>query len=211
MKRSILFRLLLVVLLSSSLVSIRAQENKGQEISEKQTAVQTSTANEIVLDNVDVSKEGNQTKKLKKIAKLRNPKWLLIDGDRGIFKDDKSSYVASNALDSRLQTSGRLVSKSRSQFVLGNTGINKSSTLDYSRIEKRITQVALLQPELKMVEIEVSKNCSGYNDIQYLLLNETDLQLVRSVNTIEGFLNNNIVSHPSVNRKIIAINETLCK
>lgn len=172
---------------------------------------QDTPTKEIALDNVDVTKDKHETKKIKKIAKLRKAKWLTIEGDKGVFKDDKSSYVAVNSLSSRLNNSGRFVSKSRSQFVLGNTGINKSSTPGYAQIEKRITQVALLHPEVKRLEIEIVKNCNSFRDTQYLFLDETDLKLVRSMNTIDGFLKNNVVSHPSVNRKIQAINETLCK
>jgi len=165
---------------------------------------------EISLSEVALTSKKWSKKDQRRIQKLQNPKWLEVLGTKGFFTDNKSAYVATNSFESRQYNSGRLVSQSREKFVYNNVGINRNYEYDYARLEKRIIQLALFRPEIKDLEIKIESNCEGYQDIQYLILLERDLVLLRQVNSVQRFLNNVVVSDPTVIRKIHVITKELC-
>ncbi len=165
---------------------------------------------EISLSEVALTSKKWSKKDQRRIQKLQNPKWLEVLGTKGFFTDNKSAYVATNSFESRQYNSGRLVSQSREKFVYNNVGINRNYEYDYARLEKRIIQLALFRPEIKDLEIKIESNCEGYQDIQYLILLERDLVLLRQVNSVQRFLNNVVVSDPTVIRKIQVITNELC-
>lgn len=165
---------------------------------------------EISLSEVALTSKKWSKKDQRRIQKLQNPKWLEVLGTKGFFTDNKSAYVATNSFESRQYNSGRLVSQSREKFVYNNVGINRNYEYDYARLEKRIIQLALFRPEIKDLEIKIESNCEGYQDIQYLILLERDLVLLRQVNSVQRFLNNVVVSDPTVIRKIQVITKELC-
>ena len=165
---------------------------------------------EISLSEVALTSKKWSKKDQRRIQKLQNPKWLEVLGTKGFFTDNKSAYVATNSFESRQYNSGRLVSQSREKFVYNNVGINRNYEYDYARLEKRIIQLALFRPEIKNLEIKIESNCEGYQDIQYLILLERDLVLLRQVNSVQRFLNNVVVSDPTVIRKIQVITKELC-
>lgn len=165
---------------------------------------------EISLTEVALTSKKWSKKDQRRIQKLQNPKWLEVLGTKGFFTDNKSAYVATNSFESRQYNSGRLVSQSREKFVYNNVGINRNYEYDYARLEKRIIQLALFRPEIKDLEIKIESNCEGYQDIQYLILLERDLVLLRQVNSVQRFLNNVVVSDPTVIRKIQVITKELC-
>ncbi|MDA0774151.1 MAG: hypothetical protein O2914_05770 [Bacteroidetes bacterium] len=165
---------------------------------------------EISLNEVALTSKKWSKKDQRRIQKLQNPKWLEVLGTKGFFTDNKSAYVATNSFESRQYNSGRLVSQSREKFVYNNVGINRNYEYDYARLEKRIIQLALFRPEIKDLEIKIESNCEGYQDIQYLILLERDLVLLRQVNSVQRFLNNVVVSDPTVIRKIQVITKELC-
>lgn len=165
---------------------------------------------EISLSEVALTSKKWSKKDQRRIQKLQNPKWLEVLGTKGFFTDNKSAYVATNSFESRHYNSGRLVSQSREKFVYNNVGINRNYEYDYARLEKRIIQLALFRPEIKDLEIKIESNCEGYQDIQYLILLERDLVLLRQVNSVQRFLNNVVVSDPTVIRKIQVITKELC-
>ena len=165
---------------------------------------------EISLSEVALTSKKWSKKDQRRIQKLQNPKWLEVLGTKGFFTDNKSAYVATNSFESRQYNSGRLVSQSREKFVYNNVGINRNYEYDYARLEKRIIQLALFRPEIKNLEIKIESNCEGYQDIQYLILLERDLVLLRQVNSVQRFLNNVVVSDRTVIRKIQVITKELC-
>ncbi|MFZ9057500.1 MAG: hypothetical protein ACO2ZG_06675 [Flavobacteriaceae bacterium] len=170
----------------------------------------TETSQAIPLEEVSLTSTAWTKQEKRKIQKLQNPKWLKVVGTKGFFTDNKSAYVATNSFESRQYNAGRLVNQSREKFVYNNVGINRNYEYDYARLEKRIIQLALFRPNLKDLEIKVEANCEGFQDIQYLILLERDLILLRKVNTPQRFMNNVVVSDPTVMRKIQAITKELC-
>jgi hypothetical protein len=93
-----------------------------------------------------------------------------------------------------------------------NVGINRNSNYDYDRIESRVIQIALFLPEIKELEVQIEINCSeGYKDIQYLVIVEEDLRVLRSFNTQENFVRDIKVTDLNVFRKIELVHATLCK
>lgn len=175
-----------------------------------QAAFSQSEDKTISLTEVKVNAKKTKRYK-KKIAKLKNPKWLSVVGDTGFFLDNKSGYVANNSFESRQQYNGRALNQSREELVYGNIGINRSGQFDYDRLEKRITQIALLREDIKELEIQIATNCNGYQDIQYLFLMEEDLRLVRQINTIENFIKGFKVTEPTVFRKMEMVTQALCQ
>lgn len=171
---------------------------------------QASTAKQIDLDVVQVSSK--KAKKLaKKIEKLKSPKWLTVVGNKGFFVDNKSSYVANNSFEARQQNTGRLLKQTREELVYGNIGINRSSEYDYDRLEKRIIQLVLFRPDLKEMEVQIEASCQGFQDVQFLVLSSSDLELVRKVNSQENFLKNFTVTEPTVFRKMQLVTKDLCQ
>jgi hypothetical protein len=165
----------------------------------------TDTSQAIPLEEVSLTSTAWTKQEKRKIQK-----WLKVVGTKGFFTDNKSAYVATNSFESRQYNAGRLVNQSREKFVYNNVGINRNYEYDYARLEKRIIQLALFRPDLKDLEIKVEANCEGFQDIQYLILLERDLILLRKVNTPQRFMNNVVVSDPTVMRKIQAITKELC-
>lgn len=164
----------------------------------------------IDLDVVEVSSK--KAKKLaKKIEKLKHPKWLTVVGNKGFFVDNKSSYVANNSFEARQQNTGRLLKQTREELVYGNIGINRSSEYDYDRLEKRIIQLVLFRPDLREMEIQIEANCDGFQDVQFLILSDSDLELIRKINSQENFLNNFTVTEPTVFRKMQFVTQDLCQ
>lgn len=166
--------------------------------------------NEIQLEEVKISSK-KERRKRKQIEKLKNPKWLKVVGSKGFFTDNKSAYIARNSFEARQQYNGRALNQSREELVYSNVGINRSGKFDYDRLETKVIQLALFRPEIKELEVKVAANCDGYQDIQYLFLIDTDLELLRAVNSIDNFINGFKVTDPTVFRKIEFINETLCQ
>ena len=169
-----------------------------------------SNGKEITLDEVNISSK-KERRKRKQIEKLKNPKWLKVVGEKGFFTDNKSAYIANNSFEARQQYNGRALNQSREELVYGNIGINRSGQFDYDRLETKVIQLALFRPELEELEIKVAASCDGYQDIQYLFLIESDLILLRKVNTIENFLKGFKVTDPTVFRKMEFITNTLCQ
>ena len=165
---------------------------------------------EIVLEEVKISSK-KERRKRKQIEKLKNPKWLKVVGTKGFFTDNKSAYIASNSFEARQQYNGRALNQSREELVYGNIGINRSGQFDYDRLETKVIQLALFRPELEELEVKVAANCDGYQDIQYLFLIESDLKLLRKVNTIDNFIKGFKVTDPTVFRKMEFITNTLCQ
>jgi|TARA_B110000503_G_scaffold135764_1_gene216924 hypothetical protein len=148
----------------------------------------------------------------KKIEKMSNPKWLKIQNTKASFIDNKNSYIAKNSFDARSQNNGRLNNKGRKNLMYDNVGINRNSNYDYDRIESRVIQIALFLPEIKELEVQIEINCSeGYKDIQYLVIVEEDLRVLRSFNTQENFVRDIKVTDLNVFRKIELVHATLCK
>ena len=169
-----------------------------------------SNGKEITLDEVKISSK-KERRKRKQIEKLKYPKWLKVVGEKGFFTDNKSAYIANNSFEARQQYNGRALNQSREELVYGNIGINRSGQFDYDRLETKLIQLALFRPELEELEIKVAASCDGYQDIQYLFLIESDLILLRKVNTIENFLKGFKVTDPTVFRKMEFITNTLCQ
>ncbi len=169
-----------------------------------------SNGKEITLDEVKISSK-KERRKRKQIEKLKNPKWLKVVGEKGFFTDNKSVYIANNSFEARQQYNGRALNQSREELVYGNIGINRSGQFDYDRLETKVIQLALFRPELEELEIKVAASCDGYQDIQYLFLIESDLKLLRKVNTIENFIKGFKVTDPTVFRKMEFITNTLCQ
>ena len=169
-----------------------------------------SNGKEIALDEVKISSK-KERRKRKQIEKLKNPKWLKVVGEKGFFTDNKSAYIANNSFEARQQYNGRALNQSREELVYGNIGINRSGQFDYDRLETKVIQLALFRPELEELEIKVTASCDGYQDIQYLFLIESDLKLLRKVNTIENFIKGFKVTDPTVFRKMEFITNTLCQ
>lgn len=165
---------------------------------------------EIVVEEVKISSK-KERRKRKQIEKLKNPKWLKVVGTKGFFTDNKSAYIASNSFEARQQYNGRALNQSREELVYGNIGINRSGQFDYDRLETKVIQLALFRPELEELEVKVAANCDGYQDIQYLFLIESDLKLLRKVNTIDNFIKGFKVTDPTVFRKMEFITNTLCQ
>lgn len=170
----------------------------------------SSIEDEIKLKEVKISSKKERRKK-KQIEKLKHPKWLKVLGDKGFFTDNKSSYIARNSFEARQQYNGRALQQTREELVYSNIGINRSGNYDYDRLETRIIQLALFLPEINELEIKIAANCDGFQDIQYLFLIDTDLKLLREVNTIDNFIKGFKVSDPTVFRKIEFITNTLCE
>lgn len=169
-----------------------------------------SNGKEIALDEVKISSK-KERRERKQIEKLKNPKWLKVVGEKGFFTDNKSAYIANNSFEARQQYNGRALNQSREELVYGNIGINRSGQFDYDRLETKVIQLALFRPELEELEIKVAASCDGYQDIQYLFLIESDLKLLRKVNTIENFIKGFKVTDPTVFRKMEFITNTLCQ
>lgn len=169
-----------------------------------------SNGKEITLDEVKISSK-KERRKRKQIEKLKNPKWLKVVGEKGFFTDNKNAYISNNSFEARQQYNGRVLNQSREELVYGNIGINRSGQFDYDRLETKVIQLALFRPELEELEIKVAASCDGYQDIQYLFLIESDLILLRKVNTIENFLKGFKVTDPTVFRKMEFITNTLCQ
>ena len=169
-----------------------------------------SNGKEIDLDEVKISSK-KERRKRKQIEKLKNPKWLKIVGEKGFFTDNKSAYIANNSFEARQQYNGRALNQSREELVYGNIGINRSGQFDYDRLETKVIQLALFRPELEELEIKVAASCDSYQDIQYLFLIESDLKLLRKVDTIENFIKGFKVTDPTVFRKMEFITNTLCQ
>lgn len=169
-----------------------------------------SNGKEITLDEVKISSK-KERRKRKQIEKLKNPKWLKVVGEKGFFTDNKSVYIANNSFEARQQYNVRALNQSREELVYGNIGINRSGQFDYDRLETKVIQLALFRPELEELEIKVAASCDGYQDIQYLFLIESDLKLLRKVNTIENFIKGFKVTDPTVFRKMEFITNTLCQ
>ena len=90
------------------------------------------------------SGQSRQEKRLaKKKKKMSTPKWLKISGNKASFVDNKNSYIASNSFDDRMQNNGRMNNNGRKNLVYDNVGVNRNSSLDYSRIESRLIQISL--------------------------------------------------------------------
>ena len=179
-----------------------------------QLSAQTDNApeegKEIQLKEIKISSKKERRKK-KQIEKLKDPKWLKVVGNKGFFTDNKSAYVANNSFEARQQYNGRALNQSREELVYGNIGINRSGQFDYDRLETKVIQLALFRPDLEELEIKVAASCDGYQDIQYLFLIESDLKLLRKVNTVDNFIKGFKVSDPTVFRKMEFITNTLCK
>lgn len=158
------------------------------------------------------SGQSRQEKRLaKRIEKMSTPKWLKISGNKASFVDNKNSYIASNSFDDRMQNNGRMNNNGRKNLVYDNVGVNRNSSLDYSRIESRLIQISLFLPEIKEVEVQIEINCDGtYKDVQYLVIANEDLKALRRMNTREDFLIDTRVTDPTVFRKIEMIHATLC-
>lgn len=158
------------------------------------------------------SGQSRQEKRLaKRIEKMSTPKWLKISGNKASFVDNKNSYIASNSFDDRMQNNGRMNNNGRKNLVYDNVGVNRNSSLDYSRIESRLIQISLFLPEIKEVEVQIEINCDGtYKDVQYLVIANEDLKALRRMNTREDFLRDTRVTDPTVFRKIEMIHATLC-
>lgn len=158
------------------------------------------------------SGQSRQEKRLaKRIEKMSTPKWLKISGNKASFVDNKNSYIASNSFDDRIQNNGRMNNNGRKNLVYDNVGVNRNSSLDYSRIESRLIQISLFLPEIKEVEVQIEINCDGtYKDVQYLVIANEDLKALRRMNTREDFLRDTRVTDPTVFRKIEMIHATLC-
>ncbi|MDA8640017.1 hypothetical protein N9L64_03165 [Flavobacteriaceae bacterium] len=158
------------------------------------------------------SGQSRQEKRLaKRIEKMSTPKWLKISGNNASFVDNKNSYIASNSFDDRMQNNGRMNNNGRKNLVYDNVGVNRNSSLDYSRIESRLIQISLFLPEIKEVEVQIEINCDGtYKDVQYLVIANEDLKALRRMNTREDFLRDTRVTDPTVFRKIEMIHATLC-
>ena len=191
--RSILY--LFVLLLANQLIAQNQLQSIGKEIA---------------LEEVKISSK-KERRKRKQIEKLKSPKWLKVVGKKGFFTDNKSAYVANNSFEARQQYNGRALNQSREELVYGNIGINRSGQFDYDRLETKVIQLALFRPELEELEIKVAASCDGYQDIQYLFLIESDLKLLRKVNTIENFIKGFKVTDPTVFRKMEFITNTLCQ
>lgn len=169
-----------------------------------------SNGKEIVLEEVKISSK-KERRKRKQIEKLKSPKWLKVVGTKGFFTDNKSAYIANNSFEARQQYNGRALNQSREELVYGNIGINRSGQFDYDRLETKVIQLALFRPELDELEVKVAASCDGYQDIQYLFLIESDLKLLRKVNTIDNFIKGFKVTDPTVFRKMEFITNTLCQ
>lgn len=158
------------------------------------------------------SGQSRQEKSLaKRIEKMSTPKWLKISGNKASFVDNKNSYIASNSFDDRMQNNGRMNNNGRKNLVYDNVGVNRNSSLDYSRIESRLIQISLFLPEIKEVEVQIEINCDGtYKDVQYLVIANEDLKALRRMNTREDFLRDTRVTDLTVFRKIEMIHATLC-
>lgn len=158
------------------------------------------------------SGQSRQEKRLaKRIEKMSTPKWLKISGNKASFVDNKNSYIASNSFDDRMQNNGRMNNNGRKNLVYDNVGVNRNSSLDYSRIESRLIQISLFLPEIKEVEVQIEINCDGtYKDVQYLVIANEDLKALRRMNTREDFLRDTRVTDLTVFRKIEMIHATLC-
>ena len=169
-----------------------------------------SDPEEIVLEEVKISSK-KERRKRKQIEKLKNPKWLKTVGTKGFFTDNKNAYIANNSFEARQQYNGRALNQSREELVYGNIGINRSGQYDYDRLETKVIQLALFRPELDELEVKVAASCDGYQDIQYLFLIESDLKLLRKVNTIDNFIKGFKVTDPAVFRKMEFIANALCQ
>ena len=169
-----------------------------------------SDPEEIVLEEVKISSK-KERRKRKQIEKLKNPKWLKTVGTKGFFTDNKNAYIANNSFEARQQYNGRALNQSREELVYGNIGINRSGQYDYDRLETKVIQLALFRPELDELEVKVAASCDGYQDIQYLFLIESDLKLLRKVNTIDNFIKGFKVTDPTVFRKMEFIANALCQ
>ena len=158
------------------------------------------------------SGQSRQEKRLaKRIEKMSTPKWLKKSGNKASFVDNKNSYIASNSFDDRMQNNGRMNNNGRKNLVYDNVGVNRNSSLDYSRIESRLIQISLFLPEIKEVEVQIEINCDGtYKDVQYLVIANEDLKALRRMNTREDFLRDTRVTDLTVFRKIEMIHATLC-
>ena len=195
---NILYRFLLTLFILVFVEQLKAQndlQSKGKEI---------------VLEEVKISSK-KERRKRKQIQKLKDPKWLTVVGTKGFFTDNKSAYIANNSFEARQQYNGRALNQSREELVYGNIGINRSGQFDYDRLETRVVQLALFRPELDELEIKIAASCDGYQDIQYLFLIESDLKLLRKVNTIDNFVKGFKVTDPTVFRKMEFITNTLCQ
>jgi len=148
-------------------------------------------------------------KKEKTLHLLKNPKWLTIKegrgGKNGFFTDNKDSYYKKVSLSSNYENSAGFKAKNREDLMYG------TFTLDYSVLEKKITQVALFVPEIKELDINIISNCGeNFNSIEQLYLLERDLVLIRKFNNKKNFLKDILVTVPSVYRKIRQAHEYLC-
>ena len=166
----------------------------------------------IVFTAISSFAQSRQEKRLvKRIEKMSNPKWLKISENKASFVDNKNSYIASNSFDDRIQNNGRMNNNGRKNLFYDNVGVNRNSSLDYSRIESRLIQISLFLPKIKEVEVQIEINCDGtYKDIQYLVIVNEDLKALRRINTRDDFLRDTRVTDPTVFRKIEMIHATLC-
>ena len=148
-------------------------------------------------------------KKEKTLHRLKNPKWLTIKegrgGKNGFFTDNKGNYYKKVSLSSNYENSAGFKAKNREDLMYG------TGSLDYSVLEKKITQVALFLPEINELDINIISNCGeSFNSIEQLYLLERDLVLIRKFNNKEDFLKDILVTVPSVYRKIRQSHEYLC-
>lgn len=167
------------------------------------------------------SQSRNEKKLSKYILKLNNPKWLKINNNKAYFKYNISSSLSRVSSTSNDQV-GRLNNgQSKTQKFLYN-----KSGYDYDKLEKRIIQVAVFKPRVKILEIDLIANCRGnainsydklnnsqssFQGLSSLYIDENQLNHLRKINTQSNFIKNNTVSDQIIMDNISRSINQICK
>ena len=167
------------------------------------------------------SQSRNEKKIAKYLLKLNNPKWLKINNEKAYFKHYISSSPSRVSTTSNDQV-GRL---NKGQSKTQNFLYNKSG-YDYDKLEKKIIQVALFKPKIKILEIDLFANCKGnsidnydklnnsfisFQGVSSLFIDENQLNQLRKINTQSNFIKNIKVSDQIIMDNLSRIINQICK
>ena len=167
------------------------------------------------------SQSRNEKKLSKYILKLNNPKWLKINENKAYFKHNISSSLSRVSFTSNDQV-GRLNNgQSKTQkFLYNKSGYN------YDKLEKKIIQVAIFKPRIKILEIDLFANCKGssinnydksnnssssFQGLSSMYIDENQLNQLRKINSQSNFIKNSIVSDQIIMENISRIINQICK